>query len=129
MAIAEENLQPSQTYADGVAEGKFLYQRCESCGRAVFTPRLACNHCGSTAVRFQESSGTGTVYSTTAVAVRDAPSYSVCLVDLDDGFRMMSTVVGVPADDVTIGMRVRAHVEAGSDERPGRVVFSPEEAT
>jgi uncharacterized OB-fold protein len=129
MTIAEENLQPSQTYADGLAEGKFLYQRCDACGRAVFYPRLACNHCGSTAVRFTESSGTGTVYSNTAVAQRDAPSYSVCLVDLDDGFRMMSSVVDVIAEDVAIGQRVRARVEPLADGSGHRVVFTPEETS
>jgi uncharacterized OB-fold protein len=128
MSVAEENLRPQQTFVDGLADGKFLYQRCDTCGRAVFHPRPACNHCGSTAIRFTESVGTGTVYSNTAVAQRDAPSYSVCLVDVDDGFRMMSSVVDVPADDVAIGQRVRARVEATADGSGHRVVFAPEES-
>jgi uncharacterized OB-fold protein len=49
----------------------------------------------------------GIVYSTTTVHDRDG-AYNVCLVDLEDGSRVMSTVVGIAPDDVRIGMAVRA---------------------
>jgi hypothetical protein len=63
------------------------------------------------------------VYSTTAINQRDAPAYTVCLIDLDDGFRMMSTVVGIPANEVCIGQRVVFSAEPG--ETP-RATFRPE---
>ena len=49
----------------------------------------------------------GVVYSTTTVHARDG-AYNVCLVDLDDGVRVMGTVVGIAPDDVRIGMVVSA---------------------
>jgi uncharacterized OB-fold protein len=59
----------------------------------------------------------GVVYSTTTVHAREG-AYNVCLVDLDDGGRMMSTVVGIAPDDVRIGMAVRAR-----EDGDGRIVF------
>ena len=56
----------------------------------------------------------GVVYSTTTVHDRDG-AYNVCLVDLEDGGRMMSTVVGIEPDDVRIGMVVRARLDRGAD--------------
>ena len=50
---------------------------------------------------------TGVVYSTTTVHRREGDD-NVCLVDLEDGSRIMSTVVGIDPDDVRIGMAVRA---------------------
>jgi uncharacterized OB-fold protein len=59
----------------------------------------------------------GVVYSTSTVHARDG-AYNVCLVDLEDGTRMMSTVVGVEPDEVRIGMAVRAR-----EDDDGRIVF------
>ena len=126
--VPAENLAPNTTYLEGLARGELCYQRCGGCGAAVFAPRVLCNHCGRTAVRFEVSGGLGTVYSSTAVTQRDAAAYSVCLVDLDEGFRMMSTVVDVAAEDVEIGMRVTARFEPVEGDALGqtvRVVFSP----
>jgi uncharacterized OB-fold protein len=111
-------LSPHTTYRDGLAAGRLLFQRCPSCRAAVFPPRLVCPSCGGTQLATEESAGAGTVYSTTAVTRRDAPSYSVCLVDLDEGFRMMSTVTDLPAESVPIGLRVRFVAERGDQPRP-----------
>ncbi len=123
-----ENLAPHATYLDGLEHEELRYQRCDECGGAVFAPRVLCNHCGGTALRVEVSGGLGTVYSNTAVTQRGADSYSVCLVDLDEGFRMMSSVVDIAAEDVGIGMRVTARFEPVEDDALGqtvRVVFSP----
>lgn len=58
----------------------------------------------------------GVVYSTTTVH-RRAGTHNVALVDLEDGSRMMSEVVGIEPDAVRIGMAVRARDDGG------RIVF------
>lgn len=83
------------------------YQRCEDCGAVVFPRRVLCPRCGSRALSDHVSAGRGVVYSTTAVHAR-VGSHNVALIDLDEGFRMMSTVVGIDPGDVAIGMAVRA---------------------
>jgi uncharacterized OB-fold protein len=69
-------------------------------GLPVFRPRV-----GPSVWRV--SAGLGTVYATTVARSRDAEAYNIALVDLDEGFRMMSTVVGVAPEDVVVGARVR----------------------
>jgi uncharacterized protein len=60
----------------------------------------------------------GVVYATTVVHRRGEEPYNVCLVDLDDGVRVMGRVEGLAPQDVTIGLRVQAR--AGED---GIVVY------
>jgi uncharacterized OB-fold protein len=83
------------------------YQRCEDCAAAIHPLRVLCPACGSRRLTEERSAGRGSVYSTTTVHAR-AGSYNVALVDLDEGFRVMSEVVGIAPDDVRIGMGVRA---------------------
>lgn len=101
-------LAPYRRYLDMLGEGVLGYQRCELCDRAIFQPRLNCTDCGSTRLRWEASSGRGTVYSATEVITKEG-RYNVVLIDLDDGFRMMSTIVGDQGG--SIGSRVTGHVE------------------
>jgi hypothetical protein len=65
------------------------------------------------------SSGLGVVYATTAVYRREGDPYNVILVDLEEGFRMMSRVEGVPAERVEVGARVTLRVDReGEDPVP-----------
>lgn len=115
---------PMSIYRGYLDSGKLGFQRCGECERAVFYPRVLCPVCGSGALEWEESTGRGTVYATTAVHRRDADPYNVVLVDLEEGFRMMSRVEGVPAEEVGIGLRVRFETRTEDDEAV--VVFVPE---
>lgn len=116
---------PTETYTRYLGEGTLAFQRCTSCGRVVFYPRVLCPYCGSTSLEWRESSGRGAVYAATAVYHRDREPHSVALVDLDDGFRMMSRVEAIAAEEVEIGMRVS--FEAREEEGGPVAVFLPEE--
>lgn len=79
---------------------RLTMQRCESCDRLVWYPRFVCPHCGGFSLAWEELSGRGVVY---AVSIHHRPAhpafaervpYSVVLVDLDEGVRMMSNVFG-----------------------------------
>lgn len=104
------DVSPATTYAEGLAAGMLRYQRCTSCARAVFYPRVVCPHCGGSHLEWHRSAGRGTVYSTTTTRSR-AGDYDVSLIDLDEGFRMMCTVTE-PA--VRIGDRVEAVFDDGA---------------
>jgi len=58
------------------------------------------------------------VYSTSSASRCGTELVAVALVDMDAGFRMMSNVVSMPADEVEIGMRVLVAV----DQREGDAV-------
>ena len=115
---------PAGVYRRHLESGVLGFQRCAGCGAAVFYPRVVCPVCGSADLNWETSSGRGIVYATTAVYRREGGPYNVVLVDLEEGFRMMSRVEGVPAEDVEVGARVILRVErVGDDYVP---VFVPE---
>jgi uncharacterized OB-fold protein len=109
---------PATTYRRHLEDGKLAYQRCADCSAAVFYPRTLCPGCGSGALEWRESAGRGAVYATTAVHGRNRDPRNVVLVDLDEGFRMMSRVEGVPAEEVEVGARVRFEVSRGDEDEP-----------
>lgn len=112
-------------YQRALDAGRFVVQRCGACRHHVHFPREVCPHCGADRLDFVEPSGTGTVHAVTTVRRRaeQGGDYNVCLVDLDEGVRLMSRVEGLRPDEVRIGLRVRARV-AVVDGR-GLVVFDP----
>ena len=116
----DEGAGPQKVYEDYLARGRFMIQRARATGEYVFYPRTL-SASGETDLEWVEASGLGTVYAITVNRSRDG-SVNIALVDLDEGPRMMATVVGV--ETVPIGTQVKARVERG--ESP-RVVFDPVE--
>lgn len=100
----------SQPFWDGCARGELLFQRCGNCGRAVFNPVSRCRYCLSPQLAWERSEGKGAVYSWTVAWRPQHPSFTVpyaaVIVDLDEGYQMLSNVIGCDSDDVHVGMRV-----------------------
>ncbi|MET9516258.1 bifunctional MaoC family dehydratase N-terminal/OB-fold nucleic acid binding domain-containing protein [Streptomyces sp. NPDC002994] len=96
---------------DGVARHKLLIQRCEGCGTLRFPWLPGCGGCGSPEWDTVEAAGAGTVFSYVVMHHPPFPAfdppYAVGLIELAEGVRMVSNVVGVPYDKVRIGMPVR----------------------
>lgn len=86
-------------------EGRLAYP-CTADGTPVWPPRIAAPGTGEP-LTWRDSAGLGTVYATTALHARDERPRNVALIDLDEGFRMMSRVEGLPGDAVPVGLRVR----------------------
>jgi uncharacterized OB-fold protein len=119
---------PLATYSAHLERGELAYQYSPDAGRAVFYPRALCPFTGSDRLEWRVSKGLGTVYSTTVVHSQEGAPYNVALIDVDEGFRLMSRVEEVAPEQVRIGMRVRfrAHRPGGDD--PPVPVFFPAEA-
>jgi uncharacterized OB-fold protein len=104
---------------DGVKEHRLLIQRCSRCGALRHPPRPMCPACRALAWDVLEASGRGTVFS--FVMPRHPPlpwfdgTYIVALVDLDEGTRLVSNLVGVEPDDASIGMPVVVRFEEFDD--------------
>ncbi|MFJ4829727.1 bifunctional MaoC family dehydratase N-terminal/OB-fold nucleic acid binding domain-containing protein [Streptomyces sp. NPDC088747] len=96
---------------EGVDRHELLIQRCEGCGTLRFPWLPGCNACGCLEWDTVEASGEGTVYSYVVMHHPPFPAfdppYAVGLIELSEGVRMVSNVVGVPYDKVRIGMPVR----------------------
>ncbi len=99
------------------------YQQCRDCGNVVFYPRGHCTACLGNDLAWKRSAGFGTVYTYSVVRqsyhpfFRTLVPYAVAWVDLDEGPRLVSNIVGVedPQEDVKIGMRVRVRWEEHDD--------------
>ena len=82
----------------------------------MFYPRVAEPRTGATDLEWVEASGAA--LSTRRTVVRQkppAPDYNVALIELAEGPRMMSRVVGIAPADVKIGMAVRARIVVEDD--------------
>jgi len=100
----------SQPYWDGCARGELLFQRCSDCNGITHTPALICAHCASRNLTWEKSAGTGAVYSWTAVWRPQTPDFTVpyvaVIVDMDEGWQILSNIIGCEHDAVEIGQRV-----------------------
>jgi len=116
-----------QIYQDHLRRGELAYQYSVAADRAVFFPRVVCPFTGDERLEWRISAGLGTVYATTVVHPRDGEPYNVALVDCDEGFRLMTRIETIPADEVRIGSRVRfARCRLDGDEP--FPIFHPVEA-
>ena len=116
---------PERRYLDYIAEGKFMIQRSKSTGAYVHYPRTLNPGTGEADLEWVEASGDGTVYATTVNRQRPEKGgdYNIALIDLKEGPRMMSKVVGIEPTEVKIGMKVRAKIDKIGDT--DAVVFEP----
>ncbi|WP_417194951.1 bifunctional MaoC family dehydratase N-terminal/OB-fold nucleic acid binding domain-containing protein [Streptomyces stelliscabiei] len=116
---------------EGVARRRLLIQRCADCASLRLPWLPGCNACGSPEWDTVEASGDGTVFSYVVMHHPPFPAfdppYAVGLIELAEGVRMVSNVIGVPYDKVRIGMSVRLEF-ARYDEELELPVFRAEEA-
>ncbi|MFI6857402.1 bifunctional MaoC family dehydratase N-terminal/OB-fold nucleic acid binding domain-containing protein [Streptomyces sp. NPDC050416] len=105
---------------EGVARHELLIQRCTGCGTLRFPWLPGCNSCGWPDWDTVEASGEGTVYSYVVMHHPPFPAFeppfAVGLIELAEGVRIVSNVVGVPYDKVRIGMPVRLEFRRYDDE-------------
>jgi uncharacterized protein len=106
---------PADVHAEHCRRHELAYQ-VDAAGRPVYRPRVGFGE-------WRVSAGRGTVYATTVVRPRGGDPYNIVLVDVDEGFRMMSRVSGLAPEDVTIGLRVRLAWEDGDPPVP---IWEPE---
>jgi len=101
----------TKPFWDGCREGRLLYQRCAQCDTAVFNPAPICPRCRTQELAWHDGKGVGSIYSWT-VAYRPMTAsftapYAPIIVDLDEGYQMVSNLIGCDVDAVAIGLRVQ----------------------
>ncbi len=112
----------SQPFWDAAKEGRLMIQRCDACGAAQHYPRPFCGSCWSDQVRWEEASGRGTLYTYSTVYVNDLPPfgdrlpYVAAAVDLEEGPRLMTNIVGVDPSELRVGMAVQVDFQPLTDE-------------
>jgi uncharacterized OB-fold protein len=126
----------SGPFWEATRQGRLLVQWCTACDRGVFYPRSFCPYCevaGDTGrtgeaggtLEWREVSGRATVYAAVVehrpeaagAAFSNGEPYCIALIDLEEGVRMMTNIVGCPPGDVHSGMAVTVSWEPLSDGR------------
>lgn len=128
----------SAPFWEATREGRLLVQWCTRCDRGIFYPRAFCPYCGGGAdeaadaadgtggpLEWREASGRATVYAAgveyrpeaAGASFANGAPFCVALVDLKEGVRMMTNIVGCPPADVHSGMAVVVTWEPLSDGR------------
>jgi uncharacterized protein len=100
--------QDHQGFWDAARRHELVIPTCHACGTRYFPATPRCWHCGSFDMGWTGASGRGRLYS---FAVPHHPQTNgfrypilVGLVELDEGVRLVSNIVGCRRDDLAIGM-------------------------
>ena len=109
-------------FFDAAKRRELVVQRCRGCGALRFPAREICSQCLSRQVEWVPVSGRGEIFSYNVMHQVYHPGfatevpYAVVVVQLDEGAKMISNLVGVAPQDIRIGMRVEVVFEDVSDE-------------
>jgi uncharacterized OB-fold protein len=112
-SVTTPSLGPEGQFWAHLRDGRLMIQRSRSSGEFVFYPRLLAPKTGADDLEFVEVSGFGTIYSTTTIRrpAKHGGDHNICVVDMNEGFRMLGRIVDCAPDAVRIGMRVQAAIE------------------
>lgn len=86
------------------------FQRCDDCLTWRHIPRDMCAKCGSLKWQWAQSSGKGTLFSWTTATqpmmsqFAESVPYSPAIVELEEGVRMVTWLVGVKPEELQLGM-------------------------
>lgn len=119
----------TQPFWDATADERFTLQRCVACSAVIWWTRAICPECMSFDLERFDAAGTGTVYSFSIPRGGGgrwgkAAPYVVAYVELAEGPRVLTNIVGCDPDSVTIGMNVRV-VWDPTEDGPSIPRFTP----
>ncbi|MGW0246564.1 Zn-ribbon domain-containing OB-fold protein [Nocardia goodfellowii] len=108
-AVAPE----TEPFWAATARGTLLLPKCGACAAIIWYPKGLCTECGSLDIGWIEARGEGVIYTFTITrrgmgAYREVGPYVLAYVELDEGPRVMTNIVGCDPESLRIGQRVRA---------------------
>jgi uncharacterized OB-fold protein len=115
--LPNPNEADTRPFWEATKDKELRYQKCNDCSTIVFYPRRHCTGCLGNNLTWHTASGKGTVYSYSIVRqsyhpfFRNLVPYAVAWIDLDEGPRLLSNVVGADVDDIEIGQKVEVEWE------------------
>ena len=113
----------TRPFWDAMKRHELRLPKCNSCGELHYYPRSFCSKCFSRDLEWVTCSGRGKVYSY-VISYRPAPDYRseapyvIAVVELEEGVRMLSNLVGVEPDParLSLDMPVEVTFEEASDD-------------
>jgi uncharacterized OB-fold protein len=131
--VSESTLQPQQPgipvpspsprsapYWDACKRGELVFLSCDNCGAIALRPAVLCGGCLGRSLSWQASAGRGRLYSWTVVWRPQHPSFHVpyapAIVTLDEGWSMVSAIVGCEPEDLRADMPLAVEFHPAGDE-------------
>ena len=114
--------EASQPFFDGAREHRLMIQQCRTCGAMMWPVKTRCDNCLSPTVTWVQASGKATLYSFVLMHQLYHPGfasevpYNIAQVDLEEGLRILTNVVGCSNADLQIGMPLEVIFEAITNE-------------
>lgn len=111
----------TQEFWDATTRQTLLLRRCDACAAVIWYPRAFCPMCQSMETSWFASSGRGSVYSFSITrkgsgAWAAAAPYVIAYVELEEGPRVLTNIVGCAVDEVHVGMAVTVAFDPVIDE-------------
>ena len=99
-------------FADYLQKGKLMGTECKKCGERYFPPRSDCLKCMTDEIDWIEYSGRGTLHSYSRIyaapkGFEDMAPYTIGVVDLEEGGRLLSWLKNIPDNEIKIDMTVQ----------------------
>lgn len=106
----------SQPFWDGCKAHELRLQRCRPCGEAFFYPRNVCPRCLGPELEWFRASGRGRLHTFSILHVAGRkpplePPFVLAVIELEEGPRMLSNLVGVEPDPARISCEMPVVVE------------------
>ena len=113
--------EASKPFWDASMEGKLMLMRCTDCRTWRLPSRKHCDECLSENVEWAQASGRGSIRTFGTMHQRYHPAfaddlpYNLVIVELEEGPRFPTNMVGVPNDQIRVGMPVEVTWEKHED--------------
>jgi uncharacterized OB-fold protein/acyl dehydratase len=117
----------SAPFWEGLKAERLLIQQCNACAHWIFYPRRHCPSCLAHDVSWREASGGASLYSYTVTRIATLPDFIdempqiLAVIELDEGVRINSNLVGLDESEINIGMRLQP-VFAEVDDKGNRLL-------
>lgn len=122
----------SRPFFDGARRGELMLMRCENCGAWRLPSRPRCPDCWSTDTEWARASGRGKLYSYGIMHQKlhpgfaDEGPYNFAIVELEEGPRIISNIVGCANEELRVDMPLQAVFDDVADDAT-LVRFAPPE--
>jgi uncharacterized OB-fold protein len=113
--------EASKPFWDGAMQGRLVLMRCSDCHEWRMPSRQHCDSCLSDNYTWEPASGRGTVRTFGVMHQKYHPGwaavapYNVTIVELEEGPRFPTNIVGVANEDIRVGMPVVVEFERHDD--------------
>ena len=120
-------------FADELKDGRLVGSKCKACGNISFPPRADCIGCLSPDFEWTEYSGDAVLHTFTTIHAAptgfdDMVPYTIGIVDLPEGGRLLGWLEGMDAEDIEIGMQLKVVPRIFEEIEEIKVYYSLEKA-